>query len=186
MNKKTGNTINKNPIIKTYISPIAIKIESVFEKIFPFIRKYRKEVLLIIITVVFTTVINYILINSNNKQQKQIVTVDILNIVRDFKINLLSSNLQEKQIGEEIIKFSIEIQKLMNGLAEDNNMIILSSQAVSGGVIDITQHVRQILNNDYGFLKKYPSVQVELEPENVKTEPFAEIISETKEGENEY
>jgi hypothetical protein len=145
MNNNKGNTMKKNPINKAYTRAKVNNIDNIFTNISLFISKYKKEGLLIIITLLLSVIINHSLIKANNKSQKQIVTVDILNITRDFTISLAKSNMSDEQIIAEIQGFSVELDHLLTSLSKENNIIIMPSQAVSSGVQDITQHVKQIM-----------------------------------------
>jgi len=111
-----------------------------------FQKELLKDLLIILIAVLLSVNISKRFIVKSSYKSKQIVSINLTQILKDFTIKLAQSQKQDEEIIIEIQNFTQDIDKLLKDVAETNNLVIIPSQASIAGTKDITNEIKNFLN----------------------------------------
>jgi len=139
------NNNNKKVIMQKYIKNILniFNIKNVNNTQ----KELFKSIAIILITVLISTTVSKRLITKNQLKNKQIVSVNLTGILKDFTINLAKTDKKDQELINSIKDFSSSLEKLLKEVAETNNLIIIPSQASIAGTKDITKDIKVYLND---------------------------------------
>jgi len=138
-NNNKGTTMKK--YIKNILNIINIKNINNTQK------ELLKVVTIILITVLISTAISKRLISKNQLKNKEIVSINLTGILKDFTISMAKTDKKDQELINSIKDFSNSLETLLKEIAETNNLIIIPSQASIAGTKDITKSIEVYLND---------------------------------------
>ncbi|MBP9777569.1 MAG: TrbI F-type domain-containing protein [Rickettsiaceae bacterium] len=92
-------------------------------------------------------VLSVVLPQSNvfTKKHPAVVSVDIRDILNTFISNTQKKNLNSEQVNHDVEEFSNKLSQYIKDKAEQENIIIVTKQAVLAGAKDYTPKIKQEL-----------------------------------------
>jgi|SRR5579872_2963078 len=79
------------------------------------------------------------------QKSQQVVTVDIIGIVKSFESELLKQKLPENESAKEIQKFGKALDSTVSSYSYNKHLILLPKQAVIAGDIDKTNEIKSLI-----------------------------------------
>lgn len=92
---------------------------------------------------VFTVILSKA--NIFTQKQSRVVSIDIRDILNTFISNTQKKNLNSEQVNHNVDEFSNKLSQYIKDKSEQENIIIVTKQAVLAGAEDYTPKIKQEL-----------------------------------------
>jgi type-F conjugative transfer system protein TrbI len=106
------------------------------------------------IAVILSVIISSIITYTSMPTQPRVVSVDLKGILKEFIVKSAQSKMGEMELSAHISGYTGRLDNVLKAISVQENLIVLPKKAVISGSLDITDQVKNLINQGYGEKEK--------------------------------
>ena len=110
----------------------------------------KKNILMFAALPIVAVIASYYAYQTAIKNSPKVVTLDTKSMLQDFIVSAAKTELQGDELDAYVKNYTKSLENITKQLADQENLIILPTNAVIAGNIDITPQVEQLIEQGYG------------------------------------